>query len=358
MQSVALKSFLSRLKPGRVSYDIEWSRRENEFVCIGLGTDEVGVVVFADSSGWRMPTLERAECFNLLQQAFDNPAFEWGGHFACSYDEGKLRSVGLQIKSKWDSLYSFHILHSDLGSSVDEDVEIRGKKSTSSGLGYNLGFIGSCMTSMPYHKGVVTHNIDALDVDPEALVVYCGRDVAMSWWAQIAMDAEGARTMPNGLFQAELEHEMELARRANKMSRRGVPIRNAERLKRLEEWKEKQAEVAARIPFNIASGQQLAAYLESKGIRVRRNQETGLPMLAGNELLKLATKYPDEPIWSDVREYRKAEKKIVGLESLEPAFWDNRVHTSYKIHGSVGTRWSSAGPNLQNLEHDVRELIG
>ena len=347
---------------GRVALDLEWSREANELVCIGLGTNMVGVLVLCDASGFRMPLADQQACFALLQEAFDNPGLSWGGHFVSGYDEHKLASVGLNVHCQWDSLYSFHILHADLGSAVDEDAaEYLGKKRGSAAGGYDLGFVTSVLTNMPYHKYML--EADALHMDPAALVEYCGRDVAACWWAQKAMDETASRTMPNGLFEAELQEEMELCRRAQKMSRRGVPINEGLRQLRLTHWESERTRIEAgartlvgQTTFNLGSGPQLAAALESRGIRVRRNPETNNPMLDGNEVLKLLRKHPEEALLKLKQEYQRVETEIRAYGQIEPG-WDGKAHISWKVHGTVGTRWSST-PNAQNLTREQREVIG
>lgn len=359
-----LKAFIDTMPWGRIALDVEWSRKHNQLVSIGIGTDKVGVVAFF-SEAWEMPLRERTKCISLLQQAFDDECFEWGGHFVAGYDEHALTRVGLFVRCVWDSLYSFHILHADLGSAKDEESEElqRGQRKlgNSSASGYSLGFVTSVMCDMPYHKDMLDR--DAAELPLAQLIEYNGRDVAACWRAQVVMDAEGAREMPAGVFARELLEEMALTRAAQKMSRRGVPINEPERQKRLKHWTEIQESVAGRCralvgdaSFNIGSGHQLAVFLENQGIAVRRNKDTNNPMLAGNEIQKLARRYPNEEILRLALEYRKAEKEIVGYVAIEPGY-DGYAHPSWKIHGTVSGRWSST-PNFQNLRKEQREVIG
>lgn len=79
-------------------------------------------------------------------------------------------------------------------------------------------------------------------------------------------------------------------------------------------------------------------------------------MLSGNEILKLARRYPNEEMLRLALEYRKAEKEIVGYAAVAPGY-DGYAHPSWKIHGTVSGRWSST-PNFQNLRKEQREVIG
>jgi DNA polymerase I-like protein with 3'-5' exonuclease and polymerase domains len=205
---------------------------------------------------------------------------------------------------------------------------------------------------------------DASELPIDALVKYNGLDVFTCWDAQRVMDKTGATTMPDGLFQRELDEEMELTRRATKMARRGIPINDSTRTTRLAEYTAQQLLIAeqarqlvSRPEFNIGSSLQLARALEQSGIRVKWSTETGKPVLNGNEIRKILKAHPQNQLLKLVQEYRKLEKEIDAYSALEPG-WDGHVHTSYKIHGTVGTRWSSAGPNLQNLTYPQREVLG
>jgi uracil-DNA glycosylase family 4 len=283
-------------------------------------------------------------------------------HHNSGFDEHKLREYGLELTCKWDSLYSFHILHADLGSSDDEESVEGGSKAGSRVGGYDLGFVTSVLCNMPYHKGVVSATIDALDVDTPSLVRYCAKDVQASLLAQLRMDKEGAAQLPPGVFAQELAEEMALARVAREMTRYGIPIQVEEHAKRMAHWQTKAQELALQAQellgdsgFNLGSNLQLAKELEKRGVRVKRNAETGNPMLDGNELEKLLRKY-DNPLMRLVQEYRKALKEITGYGQIAPQ-GDGRFHPSWKPHGTVGTRCSST-PNSQNITHEQREVMG
>src|SRR5262249_52943886 len=157
--------------------------------------------------------------------------------------------------------------------------------------------------------------------------------------------------------------EMELVRRSQKMTQRGVPINDGERRSRLANYtdelrriSEQCAVLTGQSGFNIGSSQQLADELARRGIQVRINRDTDNPILGGNEIAKLSKRYPNEPLLQLVMEYRRAGKEITAYEQIEPDS-NGRAHPSWKIHGTVSGRWSST-PNFQNLTKRQREVIG
>jgi uracil-DNA glycosylase family 4 len=359
-----LRAFKSLMRPGRIGIDIENSRKYDKLVLIGLGQGEdYGVVILEQDDGWSIDGEQRYLIYEELNAWFVDEAYQWGGHFVSGFDEHKLEEYGLRLRCKWDSLYSFHILHADLGSSDDEESAEGGKKKSGSRVGgYDLGFVTSVLCAMPYHKGVVSAIIDALDVAWKDLVLYCAKDVQASLLAQLRMDKEGAAKMPNGLFESELAEEMQLARIAKQMTKDGIPIQVEEHAERTARWESEVISLTAEAKalvgseaFNIGSNDQLAKELEKRGVHVRRNTETGNPMLDGNEIEKLLKKY-DNPLMALVQRYRRAIKELTGYGQISPSY-DGKFHPSWKPHGTVGTRWSSS-PNAQNITHEQREVMG
>lgn len=298
-----------------------------------------------------------------MQEAFDNPALAWGGHFACAYDARKLAENGLTFKPKWDTLYGFHLCFADFGSPRDEAGVEEGRAFTQSS-GYDLGFVSSVLTVHPYHKGVVTHDIDALAVPTDALHKYCAQDVMVTHEAWLALEHEFQTEFADpqkGL--ALLKLEMECASRVQAVSARGVPVREAERQAELtrvavalEAAKLSAAQNSPVSDLNLNSGPQLAKALEAQGVKVRRNSKTNAPRLDGNEIDLLKRKHPDNLLLDLIVQVRALEKDHDKLLKLEPT-QDGRIHPSFKVHGAV-SRWSSSNPNFQNLTSDLKELIG
>ena len=288
----------------------------------------------------------------------------WGGHFASGYDERKLAEVGLDLRCSWDSLYGFHLCFADFGTPRDEESEQDGKgKGNSQASGYDLGFVSSVLTPYPYHKGVVTHEKDALTVPSPELYEYCAGDVARAYWSWLAIEREAASEANMDQWYKLLDSELECARRAQRMSFRGVPIQDKLRKERLKGVKQERTEMEATArlctdtpDFNLNSGKQVADALRRMGIKVRMNRATENPMLDGNEIEKLLAKYPDNPLLQIINRYRGLGTEITAYTNMAPA-QDGRAHPSWKVHGTVGSRWSSS-PNFQNITKALRDIIG
>lgn len=339
-----------------VAFDIEWSRKQGQLMCIGVGMEKDRYM------------LVPAHLADALQQWFDDPRLAWGGHFAVGYDERKLASIGLHVRCEWDTLYGFHLVFAELGSPRDEtsqEIDQPGTKTQTQATGYDLGFVQSVLTNFPYHKGVVTHEIDAGDVSQTDLWDYCIKDVAATLYAWLELDSEIRRRWPKDHgklgFQL-LVSDMDDCRMATSMSLQGVPIRESMRLEREWQWIEKQAKIKARAveleggDFNIGSTHHLAKALAKYGIEVQWNPETKKPKLNGQIIEKLMRQYPSNPLLGLAREWRDSEKELTGYAALQPDE-KNLAHPNWKVHGTVGPRWSSS-PNFQNLTHKQREVIG
>lgn len=110
--------------------------------------------------------------------------------------------------------------------------------------------------------------------------------------------------------------------------------------------------------FNFGSTQQMAYLLfDHLGLDPIDYTNTGNPSTAEGTLV-----YLEHPIIEDLLFFRQWSK--LWSTYLRP--WDemmdegNRIHTSFKLHGTVTGRLSSAKPNLQNVprESDIRSVIG
>lgn len=356
---------------GLIGLDIEWSRRADQLLCIGIGGpgDCYAIIPFLEHDRASLEPRERFDILRILQQEFDSSQRQWGGHFAAGYDERKLGEVGLRLRCTWDSLYGFHVCFSELGSPRDEESEV---DDFSQAIGYDLGFVSTVLTSLPYSKDVWgvqkdgSRVDDALDMPDERRHEYCAGDVARSYHAQLVIEREFDRNFAHPEQGRTLMHrEMEQARRASAMTLLGVPILDVarcERLARYEEWRaaaeERARQVMGDLKFKISSTMQLARALEARGVRgIRWNHTTNKPKLDGRVLDRLAVRYPHEELFQIVQLYRRAEKECVAYEQMQPASHDGRAHPSWKVHGTVGARWSST-PNFQNLSHEQREVIG
>lgn len=110
--------------------------------------------------------------------------------------------------------------------------------------------------------------------------------------------------------------------------------------------------------FNVNSTQQLADLLFNKlGCKVIRTTATGAPATDKATIEKYAKKHS---VLKDILDYKKKRTEtstfLTGMKALLDK--NNKVHTSYLLHGTDSGRLSSTNPNLQNIprEKNVKNL--
>ena len=110
--------------------------------------------------------------------------------------------------------------------------------------------------------------------------------------------------------------------------------------------------------FNVNSTQQLADLLFNKlGCKVIRTTATGAPATDKATIEKYAKKHS---VLQDILDYKKKRTEtstfLTGMKALLDK--NNKVHTSYLLHGTDSGRLSSTNPNLQNIprEKNVKNL--
>ena len=104
--------------------------------------------------------------------------------------------------------------------------------------------------------------------------------------------------------------------------------------------------------FNVNSTQQLSDLLFNKlGCKVVRTTATGAPATDKATIAKYAKKHT---VLQDILDYKQKRTEtstfITGMKALLDK--NNKVHTSYLLHGTDSGRLSSTNPNLQNIPRD------
>ena len=120
-------------------------------------------------------------------------------------------------------------------------------------------------------------------------------------------------------------------------------------------------------PVNFSSPDQLRGLLFSKDgfgfesikkTKDKNKQETDKDS-TDEEVLKTLAHYDKSGFMQSLLDYRSITKlygtNIKGMQKVLTA--KNRVHTGYKLHGTVTGRLSSADPNLQNIPRDTTSGI-
>lgn len=339
-----------------IGIDIENSSQNNTLECFAMGGGASYALV-----PWRdLDAGNRSGIATEVQRGFDNRTLAWGGHNVSGYDERKLGEYGFSLRTAWDSLCGFHVAFAELGSSRDDNNEDLTQAS-----GYDLGFVTSVLTPFPYHKGVVSGTRDASTVSNDELYPYCVLDVRSSWFAYQAIKREfRARYAGGGIVgHALMRADMDRARRAAEMGRSGLPILEERRAGKLQELEAKAARLEAQTreicggDYNPHSKPQLAAKLQEMGVKLYALTPTGRAKLDAKVMDRLSERYPANPLLQVDKELRGLrEKEIAVYKWMEPR-QDGSVEISWKVHGTVGPRWSST-PNAQNLTSTQKNAVG
>lgn len=126
------------------------------------------------------------------------------------------------------------------------------------------------------------------------------------------------------------------------------------------EYTAKKSELEADIykktgTFNINSAKELREVLYTKNnFKTDRTTKKGAISTDRATLKELSEAYPKQSVPKLLLEYRETTKMLsTFIEGL--SFWldkEGRVHSTYKQHGTVTGRLSSAEPNLQNIPRD------
>lgn len=89
------------------------------------------------------------------------------------------------------------------------------------------------------------------------------------------------------------------------------------------------------------------------------SEETGEPKLDVNALQEyLVIGTPEiRAVTEAILGFRKASKLVSTYIDGLPIAQDGRVHSAWKVHGTVTSRWSSGAPNLQNVPMSMRDLL-
>lgn len=126
------------------------------------------------------------------------------------------------------------------------------------------------------------------------------------------------------------------------------------------EYTKKKGELEASIfsktgAFNINSAKELRAVLyEKNNFKTDRATKKGAMSTDKGTLAELVKEYPTHDIPKFLLQYRETSKMLsTFIEGLSE--WldtEGRIHSTYKQHGTVTGRLSSAEPNLQNIPRD------
>lgn len=111
--------------------------------------------------------------------------------------------------------------------------------------------------------------------------------------------------------------------------------------------------------FNPASPDHLRALLFNKlGLVPTKETPSGKESVDELTLKKLAKKHPDNEIFNQLLEYRRASKIYSTYLTNLYIHPDGRIRSRFLVHGTATGRLSSRGPNFQNIPYEVRSIFG
>lgn len=355
------KTVIFDVETAPYAYDYEgnplFDGLKDELRMIGFGTEKVALVLmFKPVDGQMLKRKDGTQYANRYDReqarALLTAIREWladadaskAGHNAGSYDAMVcLHYTGQMPKGLTDTI----LLH----------------KLAFSEYRHNLGFIASLYTSVPPWKSETKASEASSD---EELAVYNGRDLKVTALIHPVVRAAAAKAQ-----QLHLYEKLALVQEAGVgMHRIGMYIdeearrEHDERLTAESDAEQKIIlDIVDRRDFNPNSSDQLRALLfDHWELPIQGYTETGEPTTGDDALRALLTNPLVEAEQREfiraTRAYRAAQKNLgfVRRWVRGTKFVDQNGHIrpDYNAHGTVGWRYSSSNPNIQQIPKELR----
>jgi DNA polymerase I-like protein with 3'-5' exonuclease and polymerase domains/uracil-DNA glycosylase len=332
--------------------------------CIGFSTENLAIIIpflpvggedkqfFTDADGnafhTRYSSDEESEIRDLLRELFTDKGILKIGHNAGSYDEMVVRAnFGVTVAPLDDTI----LIH-QLGDSEHH---------------HRLAFIASLLTDIPPWKS--EHGAANASND-EDLWFYCARDCKCTYVIRAPLIEKAKKK--------EQYHLLPLKRKAQDcgvgMHTLGLFLdeqRRQEHEARLEKdaglARKRIVEAAGDSGFNPNSTQQLGRLLfEDWSLPIQVYTDTGEPS-TGDEALRKLMSNPlltpsQQMVIRAIRDFRTADKMLgtyVRKWKRNGAYvdGDGRLRPDFSAHGTVGWRYSSSNPNMQNCPKELRDCF-
>jgi len=241
-------------------------------------------------------------------------------------------------------------------------------------LPHDLGFVCSVETAGPrwkseLHSGSEDRGLAVFTRSPwEKLGPYNCKDSYMQCELQPALERRVAATN-NGYALLQASHE--LGEVAIRMRRKGAQVAVERFQGHRERLNAKLEECRGAFGNVVGSGQEWTLgksgqhpslrglFFQRLGLKpIRYSEETGEPSL-DNLTLESYCSNPNQTIAGLARtvlQYRKTSKLLGTYIDGLPMDAKRVVHPTWKIYGTVTGRWSSQGPNAQNIPKVMRDL--
>lgn len=208
---------------------------------------------------------------------------------------------------------------------------------------------------------------DYIDTDPVALRLYNSKDTAV---LPFLLNALKCKLLAVYSGQELYDEYRELSIIAGGMQRVGFALDTARVNEINEELKEKGQQLAEK--WATLSDVSLGKVGQGPKLREFFFNELKAPVVAFS---KKSKKYPNKPkkpslpssalleyvVDPKLRDYAKTLfefRKIKKLETafIQPMLGKDRIHTTFKVWGTKGSRWSASNPNLQQMSKE-KEII-
>ena len=221
-------------------------------------------------------------------------------------------------------------------------------------------------------RGKMSHSLAA--VVSRELKEEIAKDEQVSDWSQrpltpeqIEYAARDAAVLPDlydrlmtridkaGL-RAVYELELRVARAVDQMQRNGFAVNEAKLGPLVEEVTEQAAALRAELEadwgINPGSSKQLREYFGLSAREGWPRTPAGAPKTDQDAMWALVDRYPSVEKWI---EWKRVEKlRSTYGKSLQKQIRDGRIHARFNPFGAGTGRFSSSGPNLQNIPKDER----
>jgi len=343
-----------------IAYDLETTglqewKSDARIVTLGVSWNEgSGAVVplFHSASPWRDPDL----ALRYLKPAFERGDCKYIAHNG-KFDARWLARNGVFVRQSSDTMLAAHIL---------EENRSKGLKPLSQVIlgadAYDIGEDVRDAYNVPI-KRLATYN--AKDCDYTLRLYHHFR-------SQLKEEPRTARVyqklmMPasNVLTKVELRGIYADRQRLKTRYAQCLEIRN--RLMRyMWRYLPREKRPYTRLAnneegFNFNSPQQIADwFFNDLGLPILEETAKGAPSTRESTLLQLAKKHPAPRALLKYRKWSKYESTYLSPWLFEEVDDRSRIHTTYKLFGTVTGRLSSSDPALQNVPRNtfIRGILG
>jgi uracil-DNA glycosylase family 4 len=334
-----------------IAYDIETNelqewREDSAIVSIAITTvpgESIFVPLWHRESPWKD---DWQEVLRILKPIFERSDAKYIAHNG-KFDARWLAQFGIYVLQTFDTMLSAHMLNEN------RPKELKSLAQTLLGV-------------PPWAE----HKRNLQNMVMWRLALYNGRDTDYTFQLRDQFREEIRKPEERRSARVFVKLMMPASNALTRVERRGMwldqerwEVRYAEALRIREGYREamlKHVPKSKRRTINFNSHPQVAQwFFRDLELPILERTERGAPSTKESVLLQLAKRHAAPRA---MLEYRRVEKWITTYFRPYGENHDkhSRIHTSYRLFGTVTGRLSSSGPNLQQVPRDkfVRSLLG